>query len=148
MVPKKSGVTIIHNEKNKLIPTRTVIAWIMCIGYRKLNQETRKDHFSLSFMDQMLERLARKAYYYFLDDYSCYNKITVDPQDQEKTTFMCPFDIFAYRKMSFRLCNAPATFQRCMLVIFSDLVEKCIEVFMDDFSVFGSSFDSCLDNWI
>jgi len=73
MVPKKSGVTIVHNEKNELIPTRTIIGWRMCIDYRKLNQATRKDHFPLPFMDQMLERLARKAYYCFLDGYSSYN---------------------------------------------------------------------------
>jgi len=93
MVPKKSGVTVIHNEKNELIPTRTVTGWRMCIDYRKLNQATRKDHFPLSFMDQMLERLAGKAYYCFLDGYSGYNQITVDPQDQEKTAFTCPFGI-------------------------------------------------------
>ncbi|XP_052731916.1 uncharacterized protein LOC128196116 [Vigna angularis] len=97
-------------------------------------------------MDQMLERLAGQTFYCFLDGYSGYNQIAVDPKDQEKTAFTCPFGIFAYRKMPFGLCNAPATFQRCMQAIFSDLVEKCIEVFMDDFSVFGSSFDLCLAN--
>jgi len=96
-------------------------------------------------MDQMLERLAGKVYYYFLYGYLGYNQIIVDHQDQEKTTFTCPFGIFAYRKIPFRLCNAPATFQRCMLAIFVDLVEKCIEVFIDDFSVFGSTFDTCLE---
>jgi len=146
MVPKKSGVTVIYNEKNKLIPTRTVTGWRMCIDYRKLNQATRKDHFPLPFMYQMLERLAGKAYYCFLDSYSGYNQITVDPQDQEKTAFTCPFGIFAYRKMTFGLCNAPATFQRCMLAIFADLIENCIEAFMDDFSIFGSTFDACLEN--
>jgi len=65
MVPKKSGVTVIHNENNELIPTRTVTGWRMGIDYRKLNQATRKDHFPLPFMDQMLERLAGKAYYCF-----------------------------------------------------------------------------------
>ena len=94
----------------------------------------------------MLERLAGKAYYCFLDGYSGYNQIAVDPRDQEKTAFTCPFGVFAYRRMPFRLCNAPATFQRCMLAIFSDMVEKSIEVFMDDFSVFGPSFGSCLRN--
>ena len=146
VVPKKGGMTVIHNEKNELIPTRTITGWRMCIDYRKLNQATRKDHFPLPFMDQMLERLAGKAYYCFLDGYSGYNQIVVDPEDQEKTAFTCPFGVFAYRKMSFGLCNAPATFQRCMLAIFSDLIEKCIEVFMDDFSVFGSTFDDCLEN--
>jgi hypothetical protein len=62
------------------------------------------------------------------------------------TTFTCPFGTFAYRRMPFGLCNAPATFQRCMMSIFSDMVEKFLEVFMDDFSVFGSSFDNCLHN--
>jgi len=146
MVPEKSGVTVIHNEKNELILTRVVTGWKMHIDYRKLNQATRKDHFPLPFMDQMLERLARKVYYYFLDGYLGYNYITVNPQDQEKTTFTCLFGIFAYRKMPFGLCNAPATFQRCMLAIFEYLVEICIEVFMDDFSFFGSSFDTCLEN--
>nr|KYP32882.1 Retrovirus-related Pol polyprotein from transposon 17.6 [Cajanus cajan] len=146
VVPKKGGMTVIQNEKNELIPSRTVTGWRMCIDYRKLNKATRKDHFPLPFMDQMLERLAGQAYYCFLDGYSGYNLIVVDPEDQEKTAFTCPFGVFAYRKMPFGLCNAPATFQRCMLAIFSDLVEKSIEVFMDDFSVFGSSFDECLAN--
>ncbi|CAN6542447.1 unnamed protein product [Malus baccata var. baccata] len=72
--------------------------------------------------------------------------IVIAPDDQEKTTFTCPFGTFAYRRMPFGLCNAPATFQRCMVSIFSDFVEKIIEVFMDDFSVFGDSFDGCLEN--
>ncbi|CAN6712729.1 unnamed protein product [Malus baccata var. baccata] len=94
----------------------------------------------------MLERLAGYAFYCFLDGYSGYNQIVIAPEDQEKTTFTCPFGTFAYRRMPFGLCNAPATFQRCMMSIFSDYVEKIIEVFMDDFSVFGDSFDSCLHN--
>ena len=146
VVPKKGGMTVIYNEKNELIPTRTVTGWRMCIDYRRLNKATRKDHFPLPFMDQMLERLCGQAYYCFLDGYSGYNQIIVYPEDQEKTAFTCPFSVFAYKRMSFGLCNAPATFQRCMLAIFSDMVEKCIEVFMDDFSVFGVSFDICLNN--
>ena len=94
----------------------------------------------------MLERLAGQSFYCFLDGYSGYNQIAADPKDQEKTTFTCPFGVFAYRRMPFGLCNAPATFQRCMLAIFVDMVEKCIEVFMDDFSVFRPSFDYCLNN--
>jgi hypothetical protein len=97
-------------------------------------------------MDQMLERLSGQEYYCFLDGYSRYNQISVNAEDQEKTAFTCPFGIFAYRRMPFGLCNAPATFQRCMQAIFSDMIEKCIEVFMDDFSVFGPSFDRCLMN--
>ncbi|XP_020205931.1 uncharacterized protein K02A2.6-like [Cajanus cajan] len=94
----------------------------------------------------MLERLAGQAYYCFLDGYSGYSQIAVDPKHQEKTAFTCPFGVFAYRKMPFGLCNAPAIFQRCMLAIFSDLVEKCIEICVDDFSMFGASFDTCLKN--
>jgi len=110
MVLKKNGVTVIHNEKNELISTITITGWRMCIDYRKLNQATTKDYFPLPFMDQMLERLAGNAYYYFLDGYSGYNQIKVNPQDQEKTTFTCPFGIFEYKKMPFNLCNASATF--------------------------------------
>jgi hypothetical protein len=97
-------------------------------------------------MDQMLERLAGHAYYCFLDGYSGYNQIVVDPADQEKTAFTCPYGVYAYRRMSFGLCNAPTTFQRCMFAIFFDIVEKSMEVFMDDFSVFGKSFEDCLNN--
>ena len=146
VVPKKSGVTVIKNDENELVPTRIQTGWRVCIDYRKLNAMTRKDHFPLPFIDQMLERLAGHAFYCFLDGYSGYNQIVIAPDDQEKTTFTCPFGTFAYRRMPFGLCNAPATFQRCMVSIFSDFVEKIIEVFMDDFSVFGSSFDNCLDN--
>ncbi|KAM1862912.1 hypothetical protein ACFX14_003310 [Malus domestica] len=145
-VPKKSGVTVVANAENELVPQRIQTGWRVCIDYRKLNTTTRKDHFPLPFIDQMLERLAGYAFYCFLDGYSSYNQIVISPEDQEKTTFTCPFGTFAYRRMPFGLCNAPATFQRCMMSIFSDHVEKIIEVFMDDFSVFGDSFDSCLHN--
>ena len=128
---------MIKNEKNDLIPTRTVTGWRMCIDYRKLNEATIKDHYPLPFMDHMLERLAGQSFYCFLDGYSGYNQIVVDPNDQEKTAFTCPFGVFSYRQMPFGLCNALITFQRCMMAIFADMVEKCIKVFMDDFSVFG-----------
>ncbi|GKD75206.1 reverse transcriptase domain-containing protein [Tanacetum coccineum] len=73
-------------------------------------------------------------------------KILIDPQDQEKTTFTCPYGTFTYRRMPFGLCNAPGTFQRCMMAIFHDMIEETMEVFMDDFSVFGDSFSSCLSH--
>ncbi|KAM1315775.1 hypothetical protein ACFX2F_019502 [Malus domestica] len=145
-VPKKSGVIVVKNAENELVPTRIQTGWRVCIDYRKLNATTRKDHFPLPFIDQMLERLAGHSFYCFLDGYSGYNQIVIAPDDQEKTTFTCPFGTFAYRRMPFGLCNAPATFQRCMVSIFSDFVKKIIEVFMDDFSVFGDSFDGCLEN--
>ncbi|GKB38753.1 reverse transcriptase domain-containing protein, partial [Tanacetum coccineum] len=94
-VPKKGGITVVTNERNELIPIRTV---------------------------------------------------PIDPMDQEKTMFTCPFGTYAYRRMPFGLCDAPATFQRCMLAIFHDMIEESVEVFKDDFSVFGRSFDHCLNN--
>ncbi|GJU59676.1 reverse transcriptase domain-containing protein [Tanacetum coccineum] len=66
--------------------------------------------------------------------------------DQEKTTFTCPFRTYTYRRMPFELCNAYSTFQRCMLEIFHDMIEESVEVFMDDFSIFRNSFDTCLNN--
>ena len=133
-------------SKDELIPTRTITGHRMCIDYRKLNAASRKDHFPLPFIDQMLERLANHPYYCFLDGYSGFFQIPIHPNDQEKTTFTCPYGTFAYKRMPFGLCNAPATFQRCMTSIFSDLIEEMVEVFMDDFSVYGSSFSSCLLN--
>ncbi|GJV39162.1 reverse transcriptase domain-containing protein [Tanacetum coccineum] len=90
-VPKKGGFTVVQNEENELIPTRLVTGWRVCIDYRKLNEATRKDHFPLPFMDQMLERLAGNEYYCFLDGFSGYFQIPIDPRDQEKTTFTCPY---------------------------------------------------------
>nr|GEW64511.1 reverse transcriptase domain-containing protein [Tanacetum cinerariifolium] len=108
-VPKKGGMTVVANENNELMPMRLVTNWRVCIYYRKLNDATRKDHFPLHFMDQMLERLTGNEFYCFLDGFS-------------------------------------STFQRCMMSIFHDMIEKTMEVFMDDFSVFGDSFSSCLAN--
>nr|GEW51959.1 reverse transcriptase domain-containing protein [Tanacetum cinerariifolium] len=143
-VPKKGGFTAVENEENELIPTRLVIRWWVCIDYQMLNEATRKDHFPLPFMDQMLERLGGNNYYCFLDGFSGYFQIPIDPRDQKKTTFSCPYGTFAYRRMPFGLCNAPSTFQRCMLAIFHDMVENTMEVFMDNFSVFRNSFKNCL----
>ncbi|GJU92587.1 reverse transcriptase domain-containing protein [Tanacetum coccineum] len=114
-VPKKGGITVVTNDENELVPTRLLTGWRVCIDYRKLNKATRKDHFPLPFMDQMLERLAGNEYYCFLDGFSGYFQIPIDPKDQEKTTFTCPYGTFAYRRMPFGLCNAPGTFQRCMM---------------------------------
>nr|GEZ99554.1 reverse transcriptase domain-containing protein [Tanacetum cinerariifolium] len=92
----------------------------------------------------MFEGLAGNEYYCFLDGFSGYFQIPIDPRYQEKTTFTCLYGTFSYRRMPFGLCNAPGTFQRCMLAIFHDMVEKTMEVFMDDFSIFGNSFENCL----
>ncbi|GJY85074.1 reverse transcriptase domain-containing protein [Tanacetum coccineum] len=85
-------------------------------------------------------------YYCFLDGFLGFFQIPITSKDQEKTTFTCPYRTFAYRQMSFGLYNAPVTFQRCMTTIFHDMVEDFMKVFMDDFSVFGNSFDCCIAN--
>ena len=146
VVPKKGGTIVIRTESNALLLSRTVTGWRICIDCQKLNQATRKDHFPLPFLDQMLDKLAGHEYYCFLDGYLGYNKITISPKDQEKTTFTCSYGTFSFKRMPFGLCNAPGTFQRCMMAIFLDMVERTIEVFMDDFSVLGKSFDNFLEN--
>nr|GEW00746.1 DNA-directed DNA polymerase [Tanacetum cinerariifolium] len=102
-------------QENELIPTRLVTGWHVCIDYHKLNEAIRKDHFSLPFMDQMLERLAGNQYYCFLDGFSGYFQIPIDPKDQEKTTFTCPYRTFAYCRMSFGLAIHQARFREKML---------------------------------
>ena len=116
------------------------------MDYRKLNAWTEKDHFPMPFMDHMLDRLAKKGWYCFLDGYSGYNQITIAPKDQDKTTFTCPYGTFAFKRMSFGLCNAPVTFQRCILSIFYDMGDDTIKVFMNDFFVIGDSFERCLSH--
>ncbi|GJR10742.1 DNA-directed DNA polymerase [Tanacetum coccineum] len=127
VVPKKGGITLVKNEKYNLIPQRTVTGWRMCIDYRKLNNATRKDHFPLLFIDQMLERLAGHKYYCFLDRFSGYFQILIASEDQDKTTCTCPYRTFAYKRMPFELSNAPTTFQRCMTAIFHELIEDSME---------------------
>ncbi|GJW33004.1 reverse transcriptase domain-containing protein [Tanacetum coccineum] len=104
-VPKKGGMTVVKNEENELVPTRLVTGWRVCIDYRKLNEATCKDHFPLPFMDQMLERLAGNEFYCFLDGFSGYFQIPIDPKDQEKTTFTCPYGTFAYRHKMLKRCE-------------------------------------------
>ncbi len=102
-------MTVEVNEKNELIPTRTMTEWRVCMDYRKLNKATRKDHFPLPFIDKMLDRLTGKEYYCFLNGYFGYNQIAITPEDPEKTIFTCPYGTFAFRRIPFGLCNAPTT---------------------------------------
>ena len=143
VVPKKSGIVVVQNERGEEIATRLTSSWRVCIDYRKLNAVTRKYHFPFPFIDQVLERVSGYPFYCFLDGYSGYFQIEIDVEDQEKTTFTCPFGTYAYRRMPFGLCNALATFQRCMLSIFSDMVERIMEVFMDDITIYGGTFEEC-----
>ncbi|RVW98358.1 Retrovirus-related Pol polyprotein from transposon 17.6 [Vitis vinifera] len=120
VVPKKSGITVIQNERGDEVSTRLTSEWRVCIDYRRAS--------FLLFFGWLLGNF----------------QIEIDLEDQEKTTFTCPLGTFAYRRMPFGLCNAPATFQRCMLSIFSDMVERIMEVFMDDITVYGGSYKECL----
>ena len=144
VVPKKAGVTVTTNEKGEEIQTCLLTKWRVCIDYQKLNSATKKDHFPLPFIDQILDRLAGSNYFCFLDEYSGYNQIAIHRNDQVKIMFTCPFGTFTFRRMPFGLCNDPATFQRCMTAIFSEFLGDSLEVFMDDFSVFGNDFESYL----
>nr|XP_033511568.1 uncharacterized protein LOC117276326 [Nicotiana tomentosiformis] len=92
----------------------------------------------------MLDRLDGRSHFCFLDGYLGYNKISIAPEDREKTSFTCPYGVYALR--SFGLYNGPTIFQRCMMAIFTDMVEDIMEVFMDDFSVVEDSFNYCLRN--
>jgi hypothetical protein len=73
-------------------------------------------------------------------------QILIHPNDQHTTTFTCPYETFAYRRMPFGLCNSPASFQHCMMAVFSEFIEEIIEVFVDDFSIYGKTFVNCLTN--
>ena len=137
---------VMRNKKGELISTRTTMRWRVCIDYRKLYKATRKDHFPLPFIGQMLYRLAGHSHYCFLDGYSGYNQIIINPIDQEKMTFTHPYGTYSFRRMSFGLCNVPTTFQRSMMTIFANLFEDVMEVLMDDFLVFETSFSHCLHN--
>nr|GEZ64107.1 reverse transcriptase domain-containing protein [Tanacetum cinerariifolium] len=142
----KGGFTVVENEENKLIPTPLVTGWRVCIDYQKLNGATRKDHFPLPFMDQMLERLAGNEYYCFLDGFSGYFKIPIDPKIKKIPHSRVLTERLPTVACLFGLCNAPGTFQRCMMAIFHDMIKKTMKVFIDDFSVFENSFETCLSH--
>jgi len=144
VVPKKGGTIVLQNKEGELVPIRVQSGWRVCIEYRKLNKASKRDHFPFPFIDQMLKRLAGRSHYYFLDGYSGYIQVPITPEDQENATFTYPFGTYDFRRMPFGLSNAPTTFQRCMMSIFSDFITEIMEVFMDDFTVNGDSFDECL----
>jgi hypothetical protein len=106
----------------------------------KAKQSNEERSLPLPFIDEMLERLANHAYFCFLDGYSGFMQIPIHPDDQYKTMFTCPYRTFAYRRMPFGLCNAPTSFQHCMMAVFSEFIEEIVEVFMDDFFVYGKTF--------
>ncbi|RDX94507.1 hypothetical protein CR513_23106, partial [Mucuna pruriens] len=101
VVPNKSKMTMMKNRHDQLR---------VYIDYRKLDQATCKEHFPLPFIDQVLERLAGKSHYCFLDGFSEYMQIHIALVDQHKATFTCPFGTFSYSRISFGLCNVVSMF--------------------------------------
>eukprot|EP00253_Pinus_taeda_P022334 PITA_22334 len=120
--------------------------WRICVDYRELNKATKKDHFPLPFIDRVLDGLAGKKFFSFLDGFSGYNQIQISLKDQDKATFTCPWGTFSYRVLPFGLCNAPTTFQRVVLSIFAELVHDSVEIYMDEFNPYGSNFQEALTN--
>nr|GFA17843.1 DNA-directed DNA polymerase [Tanacetum cinerariifolium] len=129
-VPKKRGMTVVANKNNELIPMRLVTGWRVCIDYRKVNDATRKDHFPLPFMDQMLERLARNEFYCFLDGFSGYFQIPIDPQDQKKLlshALMEPSRIDECPLACVMLQETPFVFSKECIEAFNTLKKKLTE---------------------
>ena len=139
VVPRKAGITLTMKDKGKEIQTRLPTKRRVCIDYQKLNVTTKNDNFPLPFIEQMLDKLFVQGYYCFLDGYSGYSQMVIHPDDQEKTTFKCYFGTYMFERTPFGLCNALATFQRCMIAIFFDYIGESLEVFMNNFSIFGPS---------
>ena len=110
-----------------------------------MNKATQKDHFPLHFIDYVLDTLVGKRFFSFLDGFSGYNQIQIDPEDRDKIAFTYSWGTFAYKVQPFGLCNAPATFQRDIISIFSDLINEGLEIYMDDFTPYGEDFDQALE---
>lgn len=146
VVAKISGLTVVENEKGSLIPTKFVTSWRICIDYHKLNAAIRKDYFPLSFIDQILKCVVGHPFYCFLDGYSRYYQIEIALEDQNETTFTCPFSTCAFQCRPFGKCNTPTTFQMRMMSIFINIFIKCMEFFMDNLTIFVDSFYMCLLN--
>lgn len=121
-VPKMGGMTMVTNYKNKLIPTRSVIGWRICMDYIKFNEATRKDHYLVPFIDQMLDRLTGQEYYCSLNGYSGYSHIVIAHKDQQHKKFRCSYGTYALKHMPFGLCNALTTFESYMMEIFNDML--------------------------
>ena len=132
-----SPLVVVPNKNGK---------WRICVDYSELNKATLKDHFPMPFINQVLDTLAGKKLFSFLDRLSGYNQIKITLEDHNKTTFTCPWGTYAYKFLPFSLCNSLATFQREVLAIFSNLIHECVDVYVDDFFVYGNELDESLQN--
>ncbi|XP_038895768.1 uncharacterized protein LOC120083932 [Benincasa hispida] len=151
---EKSLLQILKKHKRAIGWTLANIRGISpsyCMHKIRLEEEKSRSIEPQRRLNPIMKEVVKKEILKWLDAGVIYSItesswILIDPKDQEKTTFTCPFGTFSFRRMPFGLCNALGTFQRCMMAIFSDFLEKTDEVFMDNFSVFGDTFQSCLDN--
>ncbi|XP_070005062.1 uncharacterized protein [Nicotiana sylvestris] len=146
-VSQEGGMTVVTNDKNELIPTRTVTRWRVCMDYCKLNNVTRKDHFPRPFLDQMLDRLAGRAFYCFFDGISATTKFLFLRRIKRKQ----PLHVHMLLSLSSG-CHLVCAMHRHLFKGVRWLSSRTwwnitLKVFMDDFSVVGSSFDDCLDNF-
>jgi hypothetical protein len=123
-----------------VVPKKVIGKWRICVDFWELNKATLKDYFPLPFINQVLDTLSGKKYFSFLDGYSGYNQTLIAPKDQDTTNFTCPWGTYAYRVLTFGLCNYPTTFKRAVLGIFADLIHDCVEVYMDDFTIYGNTY--------
>ena len=148
-LPKHLKYVFLEKERSKPI---IIVTYLTAEKEKKVVETLRKHQEAITWLVEvlkginpsMLDMLAGHSHYCFLDGYFGSNQIAISLEDQEKTPFICPYGTYAFKRIPFRLCNVPATFQRCMVSIFSNLVEEVMEIFIDDFSVYGSSFESCL----
>jgi hypothetical protein len=129
-----------------VVPKKVIRKWRICVDFQELNKATLNDYFPLPFIIQVLDTLSGKKYFSFLDGYRRYIQILIAPEDQDKTTFTFSWGTYVYRFLPFGLCNAPATLKRAVLGIFVDLIHDCVEVYMDDFIVYGNNYQESLDN--
>jgi hypothetical protein len=109
--------------------------WIICVDYTGLNKACPKDLFPLPCIDQVVNSTSGYETLYFLDAYSGYHQIVMKESNQLVTSFITLFGSFCYVMMPFGLKNVGATYQRCMLKCFKDLIGQTVQAYMDDIVV-------------
>ncbi|CAL9020964.1 unnamed protein product, partial [Prunus brigantina] len=131
---------------NSILVKKTSGAWQMCQDYTNLNKACPKDSFPLSRIDQLVDAMAGHKLLSFMDAYSGYNQIFMDPADRYHTTFITDKGLYCYNVMPFGLKNAGATYQRLVHKIFAELISSSIEVYVDDMLVKSKTANEHLNN--
>uniref|UniRef100_A0A2N9I521 Uncharacterized protein n=1 Tax=Fagus sylvatica TaxID=28930 RepID=A0A2N9I521_FAGSY len=127
LYPQWLSNTVVVKKKN--------IKWRVCVDFTDLNKACPKDPFPLPKIDQLVDSTAGHERMSFLDAFQGYHQIALRREDQEKTTFITPRGVFCYKVMPFGLKNAGATYQRMVTKMFSELLGKTVEVYIDDMVV-------------